>query len=299
MSSTSKRDSPKKRWCFTLNNYSDEEYSGLLQFLRDSTEYFIVGKEVGDSGTPHLQGYFICKNKTRFTSLRNSISERAHIEPARGTPNHNRVYCSKGGDYEEGGSFSRRTDAGEKRKNRDELAIEFRAAVERGRSGILEYADANPGVFAWSGSTLLRNTVGNAPAISRPDIHVRWVYGPPGVGKSRFAHQEFPNAYIKEPRTKWWTGYVLEKEVIIDDFGPNGIDINHLLRWFDRYKCYVETKGDMVPLYADKFIVTSNFHPSDIFKNVMYKFDNNISESSTCEHPQLPALMRRIHLIQM
>jgi len=47
----------------------------------------------------------------------------------------------------------------------------------------------------------------------------------------------------------------LEKEVIIDDFGPGGIDINHLLRWFDRYKCMVETKGGMIPLIADKFIL--------------------------------------------
>lgn len=79
---------------------------------------------------------------------------------------------------------------------------------------------------------------------------------------------------------------MLEKEVIIDDFGPNGIDINHLLRWFDRYKCLVEVKGDMAPLHADKFIVTSNFKPCEIFKDV-----------SGYEHPQLPALMRRIKLI--
>jgi len=35
----------------------------------------------------------------------------------------------------------------------------------------------------------------------------------------------------------------VRSDVIIDDFGPNGIDINHLLRWFDRYKCLVENKG--------------------------------------------------------
>jgi len=30
--------------------------------------------------------------------------------------------------------------------------------------------------------------------------------------------------------------------VSVMNFGPNGIDINHLLRWFDRYKCLVEKK---------------------------------------------------------
>jgi len=75
--------------------------------------------------------------------------------------------------------------------------------------------------------------------------------------------------------------------VIIDDFGPNGIDLNHLLRWFDRYKCLVENKGGMIALYAVNFIVTSNFHPREIFK-----FGDEI-------HPQLPALERRIVIEEM
>lgn len=96
-----------------------------------------------------------------------------------------------------------------------------------------------------------------------------------------------PDAYVKEPRTKWWNGYLYEKDVILDDFGPNGIDINHLLRWFDRYKCLVETKGGMMALFAENFIVTSNFHPEEIFK-----WGDEVNK-------QLPALLRRIELIQM
>lgn len=135
---------------------------------------------------------------------------------------------------------------------------------------------------------MLRNALTLIRPESRPNIHVRWIWGAPGVGKSRFAHEEYPDAFIKDPRTKWWSGYMLEKEVIIDDFGPQGIDINHLLRWFDRYKCTVETKGGMVPLLADKFIVTSNFEPSDCFK-----------DKEGVPHPQMDALYRRIELIEM
>lgn len=102
------------------------------------------------------------------------------------------------------------------------------------------------------------------------------------------AHDELPNAFIKDPMTKWWTGYLLEKEVIIDDFCKFGINLPHLLRWFDRYKCYVETKGDIVPLYAETFIVTSNFHPEECFRNP----DGSV-------HDQLPALLRRLNVIHM
>lgn len=79
---------------------------------------------------------------------------------------------------------------------------------------------------------------------------------------------------------------MFQKDVIIDDFGPGGIDINHLLRWFDRYKCYVENKGGMIALYACNFIVTSNFVPEEIFS------------FAGIVNVQLPALMRRINLVQ-
>lgn len=105
------------------------------------------------------------------------------------------------------------------------------------------------------------------------------------MGKSRMAHERLPDAFIKEPMTKWWTGYMLEESVIIDDFCKQGIGLPHLLRWFDRYKCYVETKGDLVPLWASKFIVTSNFHPRECFCNP----DGTV-------HDQIDALLRRLHV---
>ena len=285
-----------KKYCFTLNNYTDEEYTEILRRLRSSAIYFIVGKEVGDQGTPHLQGYFILQRANRITWCRNQINSRSHYEVARGTPSDNRVYCSKGGCFEEFGECPPNPEGRAKGKNRDQLAGEWRLAMAAGRSGLDEFADANPGVYWWSRHTLLRNSLGHARAISRPDIRVQWLYGAPGVGKSRRAHEELPDAFVKEPRTKWWTGYMLEKDVIIDDFGPGGIDLNHLLRWFDRYRCYVETKGDIVPLHADNFIVTSNFHPKDCFKNKEYVSNEGYSDA---EHPQLPALLRRVELIEM
>lgn len=46
-----------QNWCFTLNNYTDEEIEVFKKAARDCS-YAIIGKEVGESRTPHLQGFF-------------------------------------------------------------------------------------------------------------------------------------------------------------------------------------------------------------------------------------------------
>jgi len=273
-----------KNWCFTLNNYTDAEYESVISVVEPRSTYFIVGKEVGDGGTPHLQGFAAFRGRHYFNALRKLFGSRVHLEVARGTALQNRSYCSKDGNFREGGEPPKE---GPSKRTRDELGAEFAISIGSGSRGISEFADANPGTWYFSGHNLLRNALSIMPAVCRPDISVQWLYGPPGVGKSRKAHQDLPEAYIKDPRTKWWNGYLGEKAVIIDDFGPQGIDINHLLRWFDRYKCLVENKGGMIALIADTFIVTSNFHPKELFK-----LDGD-------PHPQIPALLRRIHVTHM
>jgi len=267
-------------YCFTLNNYVEEEdFPRCRGFLEESAKYWIIGREVGDGGTPHLQGYASLRRRMSFNAFRDKLGNRVHVERARGTARQNREYCSKGGNFEEGGHLNEGAAAG---ASRDDVARSFVAAIGSGNSGVAEFADSFPGAYLFSGHNLLRNALSLRQPCDRPDISVRWIYGPPGVGKSRKAHELFPSAYVKDPRTKWWNGYLCEKEVIIDDFGPGGIDINHLLRWFDRYKCLVENKGGMLPLLADKFIVTSNFHAREIFK-----WGDEVN-------PQLPALERRV-----
>lgn len=93
-----------RNWTFTLNNYE-----GLLDIaLFSDCTYSIYQEEVGESGTPHLQGYLQFSCRKRLAFLRDLVGlEGAHFEVARGTPEENKVYCSKdegrlGGPYESG-----------------------------------------------------------------------------------------------------------------------------------------------------------------------------------------------------
>lgn len=83
-----------RRWCFTLNNWSQADYATMLQCYT----HLIVGKETGENGTPHLQGYVEFKTPTRFSTLKKKFPT-AHWEKAKGDRQHNITYCSKDGDF--------------------------------------------------------------------------------------------------------------------------------------------------------------------------------------------------------
>lgn len=98
-----------------------------------------------------------------------------------------------------------------------------------------------------------------------------WVFwGVTGSGKSFRAWEEAGHeAYSKDPRSKFWCGYSGQSHVVIDEF-RGGIDLSHLLRWFDRYPICVEIKGSLVQqlklgssiaLVASTIWITSNLDP--------------------------------------
>ena len=100
--------SPSNGWCFTLNNYTENEYSSILYELESSNQFFyILGKEIGENETPHIQGYIALKDKAK--KFRMTIFEKMCIREevkcmrcfrAKGDRFNNRDYCSKDGIYE-------------------------------------------------------------------------------------------------------------------------------------------------------------------------------------------------------
>lgn len=94
-----------KHWCLTLNNYTQQEQDILAQLCNsDKVTYAVIGKEVGESGTPHLQMHISFTKKLRLTSVKKLTSTRVHCEPNRGTPLESSTYCKKEGDFDEYGS---------------------------------------------------------------------------------------------------------------------------------------------------------------------------------------------------
>ena len=97
--------SPAKYWRFTLNNWTEAEFCSIVPIIEEFAEWAIIGQEIGDEGTPHLQGALCFKSKARFVS-RISIKRdgveciRAFVNKANGRSAgeikaDNIKYCSK------------------------------------------------------------------------------------------------------------------------------------------------------------------------------------------------------------
>lgn len=98
---TTPRGNTKSRgrgWCLTINNYDTVVYDTLLQYCKNNCKQYIIGKEVGESGTPHLQAYVYYENAVSFNTIK-TVVPTAHIEKAKGNPQKNFEYCSKDGDF--------------------------------------------------------------------------------------------------------------------------------------------------------------------------------------------------------
>ena len=95
---SSKRPKESKVFTFTWNNYDVTKLEKLNDTL-SSLGRWLYGFEVGEEGTPHLQGWVgIPKKKTWASFVKCVGIPETHIEIAGGSEEQNIKYCSKDGN---------------------------------------------------------------------------------------------------------------------------------------------------------------------------------------------------------
>lgn len=100
-----------KSWCWTLNNWTQEEYDSLCAAASSCT-YLVFGKETcPTTSTPHLQGFVIFSSNKRFNAAKSFLGNRVHLQirSPRSTNEQAAEYCKKDGDYEEFGQLPANT----------------------------------------------------------------------------------------------------------------------------------------------------------------------------------------------
>ncbi len=67
-----------RAWCFTLNNYVDSDIDTISKV---ECVYLVVGKEIGEQGTKHLQGFIVFLWQKTMSSVKKCFNNsRVHLE---------------------------------------------------------------------------------------------------------------------------------------------------------------------------------------------------------------------------
>lgn len=239
-----------KYFVYTLNNYTQDELDRLRNLGRDDgVLYHVHGREVGEHGTPHLQGYIEFASRLRLNQVKRICGDRIHFEQRRGTPQQARDYCIKDGDYWETGDISTVSQG-----SRTDLA----EACELIKSGkrVRDVAEQCPTTFVKysRGLLALRKQLAEKRTW-KPNVVVYW--GDPGTGKSRRVWDAEPEAYA-HPGGPWFDGYDGQEAVLFDDFTGSCFKIQYLLKLLDRYPMDVPVKGGFVSWVPRRIYITSN-----------------------------------------
>lgn len=211
-----------------------------------------------NTGYVHWQLLVCLSRQQRLTWVKNCFGQSAHAELSRSSAANEYVW--KEDTYIDGTRF----ELGELPFRRNS-AQDWAAIKRAAKSGDLEMVPDDIFVRHYRTLRTIASDFSEPIAIVR-EIYVFW--GPSGVGKSRRAWEEAGDtAYPKCPLSKFWDGYRGHSHVVIDEF-RGGINISHVLRWFDRYPVLVDIKGSSTVLKATKIWITSNLHPRDWYPDL-------------------------------
>lgn len=280
------------RYFITMNNYTDEAIIYIRsEAFKRLCKYYILGfEEAPSSGTKHFHLY-IRLNQRMYRNTIKCLIPNSVIEVAKGDEQQCFNYCSKTGNYEEYGERLKKVDEYvskiEKFKEmlNDLMTLKWQ---EFEAKWPYESYHQKKKLEEWKYS----HEVMKEPWNGELQMKNIWIYGEPGCGKSRWAHQQDSEdkIYLKNVN-KWWDGYKDGefRLVIIEDFPVDNKDwlINILKIWSDRYPFNGEVKGGTVRVTPGRWylIVTSNHSIEEVFGN--------------CQEQDVRAIKRRFHEIKM
>lgn len=264
----------KRNYVGTKNNYTTNDINALIAWGNEQCTYLVFGREVAQTGTPHLQIYMEFKEaKTMKTIVKKLFP--LWLGYRKGSPIQAAGYCKKGCDgvkpYDRyfrrslaepenwvlGDEIGTISNQG-KRSDLDEVVEDIQAGNsirQIARDNPVQYIKFNKGIRDLRLMMLLPRRLA-AP----PDIIVLW--GPTGVGKSRDAITKWWPDVPSYTFTgvKWWNTYDGEDKVILEEFRGK-MPWEDFLLLCDRNPCQVESKGNTIEIQASKIIICSPLPP--------------------------------------
>lgn len=224
---------------------------------------YIVGQEEMCPTTKkkHYQLYVKYSKGISMKYVKECFGNKAHIEIAKGTDEECIKYCTK----EESRTGNWTIEAGElKTKGQRSDLSRVKEIIKEG-GNMRDICEEASNYQALKGGELLLKYM-ETERDWMPEIS--WFYGETGTGKTKTAMEIFSEKkerWISGRNLKWWDGYDGHKDVIIDDFRADFCTFHELLRILDRTPFRIENKGGTRQLLAKRIIITSCYHPADVY----------------------------------
>lgn len=265
---TEHRRARDRGFCFTINNYDPIELEALHD-LRDGVPNngiicIVYQCEVGEQGTPHVQGYLYFRNARSIRAAQILVGARSSLRKANGGRRANLAYCTKEEGRIEGpwqaGDFP---TIGERSDLKTCLAsATYQEAVADFPEVVARYPRGIRDVF----QERARMQYGR---MLRPTLSVTVLWGATGVGKTHRVFASYPDVYrvdISGPRI-WFDGYCGQDTILFDEFYGN-IKPAKLLELLDRYPLSCEIKGSYVWARWQRVFITSNEAPEEWYRSI-------------------------------
>jgi len=287
-----------REYCFTLNNYTVDERESLTRFANEYCEYLCFQPERGESGTPHLQGYFSLTTVRTFGGCKqcfqriNDTFRRVHLEVTRGTKDQAREYCRKpesrdddaGFGFIEIGDFALVPEQ-RGQGSRNDIHAATKVITEGGTLFDVASGHADTFVKFHKGLTALQSILQARPRVRQQGgvfeaPRVFWFYGSTGSGKSHAVYEEVGDEalFIKMPSNHWFDGYFGQDVALFDDFRANWFTYGFLLRVLDKYPLSVEIKGGSVQWSPKTIYITAPNRPEVLYANIANRADGSIQQ---------------------
>nr|QJI53464.1 MAG: replication-associated protein [Cressdnaviricota sp.]QJI53727.1 MAG: replication-associated protein [Cressdnaviricota sp.]QKN88860.1 MAG: replication-associated protein [Cressdnaviricota sp.]QKN88863.1 MAG: replication-associated protein [Cressdnaviricota sp.] len=252
-----------KRWCFTINNPETERPT----WNPDTMEYLIWELEVGEQGTPHIQGFVhFKKDRVTLAGIKKIISARGNYRLADGSDIQNQKYCSKARtetmtDWEEHGKPSEKGQG--HRTDLDKAT----AMIAEGAT-LREVATMHMSTFVRysAGLAMLRNHVSD-PDRSKRNVRSVVLWGNTATGKTHRVRMQYPMVYLVRPGRGPFDTYDNELTIMFDEFKPEDWPITEMNMYLDVWPCSLNCRYFNKVAAWTRIFICSNIDPADWWPN--------------------------------
>lgn len=292
-----------RAWCFTFNNHWARE--PIDPSCWPNLRYAVYQEEIGENGTPHLQGYCEFNTPKRLSALKEILPE-AHWERRRGTRDQARAYCMKddtrieGTDYQEigdwsGGGQGARTELAQISQmvldgaTEEEIALAHPGSYMRYYRGINQFRLVTRPTFITPTYTLNQFSMPDFTTVvgSKPIL----LYGESGTGKTQFALAHFKTPLLvrhmdalAEFNSKVHDG------IVFDDMSFLHMPVEariHLLDMEEFSDIHIRYRTARIPAHTPRFFTHNT---GDVFWT-------STPEPNPKDPAQLAALVRRVEIV--